>query len=75
MAKLRQIQGFIFGLANSYPCEFRTRQQIIETFPPRGVGGFVGLHDSRWPARPIVKGSGEIPRGTIWDDTQMDGDR
>lgn len=49
MEKLKQIQGSIFGLAIGdalgYPCEFRTRQQIVETFSPKGVETFAGCPD------------------------------
>ncbi len=74
MKNIQHFKGSILGLAIGdalgYPCEFRTRQQIFETFPG-GIKTFVGLHDDIWPARPIIIGSGEMPPGTFSDDTQM----
>lgn len=65
------IVGLAVGDALGYPTEFRSREQIVETFGPEGVDDFVAQRDDRWPAKPFVVGSGYHPPGTYSDDTQM----
>lgn len=65
------IVGLAVGDALGYPTEFRSREQIIETFGPNGVDDFVAQGDPRWPAKPFIVGSGVHPPGTYSDDTQM----
>ncbi len=64
------VLGLAVGDALGYPCEFRSREAIVEAFPPDGVRGLVAVHDDRWPARPIIIGT-QHPPGTYTDDTQM----
>ena len=64
------ILGLAVGDAVGYPCEFRSREKILQTFPPAGVTGPVALQDPIWPTPPYIVGS-EHPVGTYTDDTQM----
>lgn len=64
------ILGLAIGDAIGYPCEFRGRAQILETFGPKGVRGPVAIQDPRWPKPPYIMGD-EQPPGTYTDDTQM----
>ena len=74
MDKSEQFEGSLVGLAVGdalgYPCEFRSREQILAAFGPEGVTDFVAIHDRRWSRRPIIVGSHQPP-GTYSDDTQM----
>jgi ADP-ribosylglycohydrolase len=67
---LGSILGLAVGDAVGYPCEFRSREAILQTFPPAGVAGPVALQDPVWPRPPYIVGS-EHPVGTFTDDTQM----
>ena len=62
--------GLAVGDALGFPCEFRSREQILRDFPPAGVTAFVALHDPRWVGGPFIAGR-EHPPGTFSDDTQM----
>lgn len=62
--------GLAIGDAYGFPAEFRRRAQILDSFGPEGLSGFVALHDPRWPARPLIMGRAHPP-GTYSDDTQM----
>ena len=62
--------GLAVGDALGYPAEFRTRQQILETYGPAGLTDFVGVRDPAWPRRPMIIGEPHPP-GTYTDDTQM----
>lgn len=69
-----QVRGVVLGLAIGdalgFPAEFRTREAIIETFGSQGMTDMVGIHDPRWPQRPLILGPSHPP-GTYTDDTQM----
>ncbi|MCB9644967.1 MAG: ADP-ribosylglycohydrolase family protein [Myxococcales bacterium] len=62
--------GLAIGDALGFPGEFRSYQQIIESFPPHGVDDLVGIQDPRWPRYPAILGISHPP-GTYSDDTQM----
>lgn len=62
--------GLAIGDAFGYPCEFRTREIILESFGEEGVTDLVALHDPRWPERPRIVGAPH-PASTYSDDTQM----
>jgi ADP-ribosylglycohydrolase len=62
--------GLAVGDALGFPCEFRSRRAILETFGPAGVTDFVGLMDPAWPAVPMIVAK-HHPPGTFSDDTQM----
>ena len=64
------IVGLAVGDALGYPTEFRSREQIVETFGPEGVDDFVSQKDARWPQKPFIVGR-DHPPGTYSDDTQM----
>ncbi len=64
------ILGLAIGDAVGYPCEFRSRETILRTYPPNGVEGPVALQDPIWPRPPYIVGT-EHPAGTYTDDTQM----
>ena len=72
--RLLAFQGCIVGLAVGdalgFPCEFRTRAQILAAFGPSGVTDFVGILDAAWPKWPAIL-SRPHPPGTFSDDTQM----
>ncbi len=74
MISEKQFVGAILGLAIGdaigYPCEFRERSQILQSFAPNGVTGPVGIKDPRWPTPPYIMGDAHAP-GTYTDDTQM----
>ncbi|RLB45628.1 MAG: hypothetical protein DRJ42_29515 [Deltaproteobacteria bacterium] len=73
-ARVSAFEGAMVGLAVGdalgFPCEFRSRDQIVASFPPNGVDGFVALHDPRWQGGVFIAGK-EHPPGTFSDDTQM----
>ncbi len=62
--------GLAIGDALGFPAEFRTRNQILATFGPRGLTDFVAVHDERWPEPPYIMGT-RHPPATYSDDTQM----
>jgi ADP-ribosylglycohydrolase len=64
------ILGLAIGDALGFPAEFRRRDQILEAFGPKGITGFVALHDSAWSPTPAILGKPHPP-GTYSDDTQM----
>jgi ADP-ribosylglycohydrolase len=64
------VLGLAIGDAVGYPCEFRSREKILQTFPPNGVEGPVALQDPIWPRPPYIVGT-EHRAGTFTDDTQM----
>jgi len=67
---MASIVGLAVGDALGYPAEFRTRQKIMDTFPPNGLVDFVGIQDPRWTPPPYILGN-DYPPGTYTDDTQM----
>jgi ADP-ribosylglycohydrolase len=73
-SRLPAFEGCLLGLAVGdaigFPCEFRTRAIILESFGPDGVTDLVAVHDRRWPSRPMILGRPH-PVGTYSDDTQM----
>jgi ADP-ribosylglycohydrolase len=62
--------GLAIGDALGYPAEFRTRQQILDTFGSEGLTDFVSVDDDRWPRTPVIAGAPQHA-GTVSDDTQM----
>jgi hypothetical protein len=62
--------GLAIGDAFGFPCEFRRRTAILESFGAEGVTELVAVHDPRWPERPFIAGRAHPP-GTYSDDTQM----
>lgn len=73
-SRLAAFEGAMLGLAVGdalgFPAEFRTREQILASFGPAGLGDLVAVHDPAWPAKPMILGKPH-PAGTVSDDTQM----